>query len=347
LRGLRAAFFIAANSLTAEIAEFAEFAEKCNKHRLPFGVRSGQAGVHKGNCFVKGIMDGGGVVMASYPVEIRRCRHIRTNGTQCGSPALKKKRFCYYHEQNQPRAVMLYIDGERYPDAEFMLPVFEDAHSIQTALRQVVQLMFERRIDRKDAGLMLYALQIASGNLKRMEGERAKPTQVVVEPAKAGRTPLGMTPWSASGQGHDPEEEDNGHQESAVSRQPSAISRPEKPEEETREEEVLREVREARAGAPASCPEEKHYSFEELLQFHSDRVEYRPPFCYLKQHPDQPLCPKCFAEQFAVGMGEPGEGCEAGYRRCGLCKSTVKDPGAEGGEVVASKTAQADASLPG
>jgi hypothetical protein len=59
--------------------------------------------------------------MASYPVEIRRCRHIRTNGTQCGSPALKKKRFCYYHEQNQPRAVMLYIDGERYPDAEFML----------------------------------------------------------------------------------------------------------------------------------------------------------------------------------------------------------------------------------
>src|SRR5215471_1823463 len=101
------------------------------------------------------------LVMGSYPIEIRRCRHIRTNGTQCGSPALREKEFCYYHQQNQPRAVELYIDGERYSDGEFMLPVFEDAHSIQTALRQVVHLMFQRRIDRKDAGLMLHALQIA------------------------------------------------------------------------------------------------------------------------------------------------------------------------------------------
>jgi hypothetical protein len=145
--------------------------------------------------------------MASYPIEIRRCRHIRTNGAQCGSPALKEKQFCYYHQENQPRAVELYIDGERYSDGNFMLPVFEDAHSIQMALRQVVELMFQRRIDRKDAGLMLYALQIASGNLKTMQAERAKPTHVVVEPEKTGETPLGMTPWSASGQGHDEEEE--------------------------------------------------------------------------------------------------------------------------------------------
>ena len=190
--------------------------------------------------------------MGSYPIEIRRCRHIRTNGTQCGSPALKEKEFCYYHVQNQPRAVELYVDGDRYPDSEFMLPVFEDAHSIQTALRQVIQLLFEHRIHRKDAGLMLYALQIASGNLKRMEAERAKPTQVVVDPAQVGETPLGMTPWSASGQGHDPEEGEESHQQSAVSIQQSASS----PEMEP-------------AGAPASASgaEEKHYSFEELLRF--------------------------------------------------------------------------------
>ena len=53
---------------------------------------------------------------------------------------------------------------------------------------------------------MLYALQIASGNLKTMQAEKAKPTQVVVEPDKAAETPLGMTPWSASGQRHDREE---------------------------------------------------------------------------------------------------------------------------------------------
>jgi hypothetical protein len=159
-------------------------------------------------------------VMGSYPVEIRRCRHIRTNGTQCGSPALKRKKFCYYHQENQPGAVELYIDGQRYSDGEFMLPVFEDAHSIQTALRQVVTLMFQRRIDRKDAGLMLYALQIASGNLKTMQAERAKPTHVVVEPRKTGETPLGMTPWSASGQGHDVEEEQGEEVETAEADEP-------------------------------------------------------------------------------------------------------------------------------
>ena len=56
------------------------------------------------------------------------------------------------------------------------------------------------------AGLLLYALQIASGNLKTMQAEKAKPTQVVVELDKAAETPLGMTPWSATGQGHDLEE---------------------------------------------------------------------------------------------------------------------------------------------
>jgi hypothetical protein len=93
--------------------------------------------------------------MASYPIEIRRCRHIKTNGTQCGSPALKGKELCYYHEQNQPREMELYDSGDRYCDGSMVMPVFEDAHSIQTVIRQVVQLMLTRRIERKDAGLML------------------------------------------------------------------------------------------------------------------------------------------------------------------------------------------------
>ncbi len=159
--------------------------------------------------------------MATYPIEIRRCRHVRTNGTQCGSPALKGKELCFYHEQNRPREMELYLDGERYSDGTMVMPVFEDAHAIQTVIRQVVQLMLARRIERKDAGLLLYALQIASGNLKLMQAERAKPTQVVVEPDKAAETPLGMTPWSASGQGHDRDEAEGGEAEGSTVPPPS------------------------------------------------------------------------------------------------------------------------------
>jgi len=163
--------------------------------------------------------------MTSYPIEIRRCRHVKTNGTQCGSPALKSKELCYYHEQNQPQAVELYMDGERYSDASIVIPVFEDAHSIQAVIRQVVQLMLARRIERKDAGLLLYALQIASGNLKTMQAEKARPTQVVVEPDKAAETPLGMTPWSATGQGHDREEAEG--EESEAQNSPAPPPSPE------------------------------------------------------------------------------------------------------------------------
>jgi hypothetical protein len=159
--------------------------------------------------------------MASYPIEIRRCRHVKTNGTQCGSPAVKGKELCFYHERNRPQPVELYMDGERYCDGQIVLPVFEDAHSIQTVIRQVVQLMLTRRTERKDAGLLLYALQIASGNLKLMQAEKAKPTQVVVEPDKAAETPLGMTPWSATGQGHDCDEAAGGEAEDSPVPPPS------------------------------------------------------------------------------------------------------------------------------
>jgi hypothetical protein len=162
--------------------------------------------------------------MASYPVEIRRCRHVKTKGTQCGSPALKGKELCYYHEQNRPEPVEIYFDDQPGCAGQMVLPVFEDAHSIQTVIRQVVQLLLSQKIERKDAGLLLYALQIASGNLKTMQAEKAKPTQVVVEPEKACETPLGMTPWSASGQGHDLEDTSEAHdvEWSSLGRPPSA-----------------------------------------------------------------------------------------------------------------------------
>ena len=299
--------------------------------------------------------------MGSYPIEIRRCRHIRTNGTQCGSPALREKEFCYYHEQNQPRAVKLYVDGYRYPDSQFMLPVFEDAHSIQTALRQVIQLLFEHRIHHKDAGLMLYALQIASGNLKRMDAEKAKPTQMVVDPEKAGETPLGMTPWSASGQGHDPEEEDSrqptaaspfgsGQAKSSHQEEPERNTGQDAEEEGNEGEFVAPQVSNgASAGGPAYGDSAEggveRGLASEMSEAERDRLrraadahlreefEFHAPFWYLKKEPGQPLCPKCFAQQIGVRMDKPGEGCEPGYRRCGVCKCTIEEPRKDGGEV--------------
>jgi len=160
--------------------------------------------------------------MGSCAVEIRRCQHIKTSGVQCGSPALKEKEFCYYHQQNRTLSAQIYLEGERYADDMIKIPPLEDAHSIQMVLRHIVMLMLERRMERKDAGPALYALQIASGNLKQMEAEKPRATQVVREPEKVAETPMGMTQWSATGEGRDVEDEELAKKEPTPAPPPTA-----------------------------------------------------------------------------------------------------------------------------
>src|SRR4029077_12824040 len=123
-----------------------------------------------------------------------RCRHIKVNGTQCGSPALRSKNFCFYHQKDRPCPLPCYSDIE-YATGEITLPFFEDAHSVQAVIRQVVQMVLQKRLERKTASLLLYALQIASSNLKRMELEKPQPEQVVtdlepVDPDEAWQAPI-------------------------------------------------------------------------------------------------------------------------------------------------------------
>jgi hypothetical protein len=124
-----------------------------------------------------------------------RCRHIKVNGTQCGSPALRSKIFCFYHHKDRPLPVPCFSDIE-YATGEINLPFFEDAHSIQAVIREVVQMVLQKRLERKTASLLLYALQIASSNLKRMELEKPQPEQVVtdvepvLDPHEAWQAPI-------------------------------------------------------------------------------------------------------------------------------------------------------------
>ncbi len=104
------------------------------------------------------------------------CQHIRTIGTRCGSPALQTRRFCYYHQAWRPGLVNL---GEQEKPLLFVVPVLEDAHSIQFALAQTMQRLLAQVIDPKTAGLMFYGLQIASSNLKQMKPEIPQPDDVV------------------------------------------------------------------------------------------------------------------------------------------------------------------------
>src|ERR1700693_3517381 len=144
-----------------------------------------------------------------------RCRHIKVNGTQCGSPALRNKIFCFYHHKNRPLPVECFSDIE-YATGEIDLPFFEDAHSIQAVIRQVVQMVLQKRIERKTASLLLYALQIASSTLKRMEIEKPQPEQVVIDVV----TPLKYEPPIAAPELTEEEEARETDKEASAHAQP-------------------------------------------------------------------------------------------------------------------------------
>jgi len=132
---------------------------------------------------------------------IPRCNHIMTDGVQCNSPAMARKKFCYLHcTWRKSTAVPPGWRGkdaaapESAADANLRaaaraLPLLEDANAIQMALMQVMRLILTRQIDDKAARLLLSALRTASSNLKHMTVEPDW-KKVVVNPAAVRYSPL-------------------------------------------------------------------------------------------------------------------------------------------------------------
>ena len=141
--------------------------------------------------------------MYGYP---DRCQHIKVNGTQCGSPALRRNRFCFFHKRFQDERIRLSADRRRHGVATFILPVLEDANSIQMAIMQIMRLILTGQIEHKTASLLLYALQTASSNLRSTKFE-PRIHQVVLNPRDAAEIPLDSDAWEDEDFEDDEEEE--------------------------------------------------------------------------------------------------------------------------------------------
>jgi len=130
-----------------------------------------------------------------YSSNIPRCQHIKVNGTQCGSPAVRDRRFCFFHKKWHDQRIVINSAQARQSPPTLDLPVLEDANSIQVALMQVMRLLISHQIDHKTAGLLLYALQTASFNLRRTDFEPVVKTKIVIDPTRVDETALGESQW--------------------------------------------------------------------------------------------------------------------------------------------------------
>lgn len=146
--------------------------------------------------------------MPNFP---NRCQHIKVNGTLCGSPAMRRNRFCYFHKLHHEETIQLNADrARRKRNVTIELPVLEDANSIQVMLMQIMRLIITGQIDGKSAGLLLYALQTASTNLHRTNFAPYL-YEMVLDPKTVSETPIGARIWEASDFASDnnDDEEDN------------------------------------------------------------------------------------------------------------------------------------------
>jgi hypothetical protein len=132
-----------------------------------------------------------------YPM-IQLCRHIKTNGHRCQSPALSGTAYCYFHARVH---TMSNAKSPNWDDIK--LPLLEDSGSIQVAISQVADAFLRTRIDARRTGLLLYAIQIASQNIDRdserenseivhsmtvtAEGDELAPEKEVCEPVDCVR----------------------------------------------------------------------------------------------------------------------------------------------------------------
>ena len=153
--------------------------------------------------------------MPLYPKSVARCQHIKVNGTQCGSPALRDEMYCYFHMQWQQKTMEINLDVDIQPErSSVTLPVMEDANAVQMGLGEVMRLLVTRQIDQRTSALLLYALQTASSNLRLTSFEPAQPTLVVIDRDSVAHRPLGVTAWSkVKGQEYDDATEWTGRDE--------------------------------------------------------------------------------------------------------------------------------------
>jgi hypothetical protein len=101
--------------------------------------------------------------------DVPLCRHTKTDGHLCQSPALRTSAFCHYHQKlRRTRPRTLTAGPGLSPNVLYPL---RRAESIHDALSMVFTGLASGKIDPKLGGKMVRALRLASEDLRRSLGE--------------------------------------------------------------------------------------------------------------------------------------------------------------------------------
>ena len=149
------------------------------------------------------------------------CRHIKTSGCRCQSPAIAGSIFCFYHRTFRrsheatctakigplrPETVQYLLENGQNP-AQFVtspaytFPPLEDAEFIQLSISLLFAAIAAGQVDPVQARSLLYALQVASFNVRALTPPPASGDDLTTLPRRVVRTRDGQT-FAARGDGN-------------------------------------------------------------------------------------------------------------------------------------------------
>ena len=91
--------------------------------------------------------------------EVLICQHVKKDGIRCGSPAMREKRYCFFHQRDREHEARR--RAEHLRQRWFESVDLNDAKAVQRALGEVVLRILEGRIEGKKAAEILNRLRVA------------------------------------------------------------------------------------------------------------------------------------------------------------------------------------------
>src|SRR5450631_679126 len=101
--------------------------------------------------------------------QYKTCRHVKEDGAYCGSPALRERKYCYYHLMQRGRRLRrarALRDNQPY---RLEIHSLDNLYAVRDALSDIAQALAAGQLESRTAGKLLYAIQQVSSTNRRIE----------------------------------------------------------------------------------------------------------------------------------------------------------------------------------
>ncbi len=107
-------------------------------------------------------------------MQYETCHHIKEDGAYCGSPAVRDNKYCYYHLMQRGRRLRRARALRDNVPYRLDIPSLDSPYAVRDAISEIAQAIAAGQLEPLAAGKLLYAVQLAAANNRRIEQMEAK-----------------------------------------------------------------------------------------------------------------------------------------------------------------------------